>query len=84
MLTEMMANSTVSDIVNEIKGAEDAIVSSDKTKDYIRRIDVSNVKVAFVKLSNERSDALYKTSVIVVSENEESSSSGVYTVTRYW
>ena len=72
----MMANTTISEIVNEIKGAEDAIVPTDATKDYIRKIEVTDVKVAFVKLSNERSDPLYKTSVIVVSLNEESGNSG--------
>ena len=72
-LTEMMANTTFPNIVNEIKGAQDSVVTDDATKDYIRKIEVTNVKVSFVKLSNERSDPLYKTSVIVVAKNEDSS-----------
>ena len=51
LLTEMMANSTFTDIVNEIKGAQDSVVTNDASKDYIRKVEVSNVKVAFVKLS---------------------------------
>ena len=85
ILTEMMANTTFTNIVNEIKGAQDSVVTDDASKDYIRRIEVTNVKVAFVKFSNERADPLYETSVIVVSLNEASDAvSGQYTVTRYW
>ena len=64
-----MANTTFPNIVNEIKGADDSVVTSDASKDYIRKIEVTNVKVAFVKFSNERADPLYESSVIVISLN---------------
>ena len=55
----MMANTTLAEIVNEVKGADDKIVPSDPEQDFIRRISVTNVNVAFVKKSNERANSLH-------------------------
>lgn len=79
----MLANTTIFNITNEIQGAPDS--EDDSDLDYIRRISVSNVKVEFVKASNERENKLYKNSLIVVSKNETSGAgANQLTVTRYW
>ena len=65
----MMTNTTISEIQNEIKGADDSLVESDSEYDYIRRIDVENVKVTMVKHTNEN-EKLFKDGLIVVSKNE--------------
>ncbi len=70
ILTEMMTNTTIAEIANEIKGQDDTVLTTDTDLDWTRRISVTNVKVAFVKASNEVSDPLYKNSLIVVSKNE--------------
>ena len=82
----MMANTTISEIINEIKGAEDAVVASDKQKDYIRRISVTNTKVAFVKKSNELvNSGLYASALLVVAKNlTTGAGANQYSVTRFW
>jgi len=85
ILTEMMANTTISEITNEIQGLDDSEYTADTDLDYTRRVTVTNVIVTFVKASNEVSDPLYKNSLIVVSKNETSAASAnQYTFTRYW
>ena len=84
-LTEMMANTTLSDITNEIKGSDDTVVTTDSEKDYIRHISMSAVQVAAVKMSNEVSDPLYKNSMIVMIKNETAgATANQYSVIRYW
>ena len=71
ILTEMLTNTTVTEIVNEIKGADDkANDPLDTDKDYIRRVQVTDVRVSLITRSFE-SVNLYKDSLIVVSKNEE-------------
>lgn len=85
MLSEMMANTTFPEIVNEIKGASDSVVPTDTLQDYIRKVEVTDVEVAFVKMSNERESKLYETSVIVVAKSKTSGAAASwYSVTRYW
>ena len=64
-----MANTTLSEIKNEIKGSDDTVVTTDTEKDYIRHISMSAVQVAAVKMSNEVSDPLYINSMIVMIKN---------------
>ena len=66
----MMSNTTISGIVNEIKGQDDSVVTADTETDYIRRISVSGVTVSHVTQSYEQNEPLYKDSLIVVSKNE--------------
>ena len=69
----MMANTTVSDIQNEYRGAIDEFVPSDSQKDYIRRASVTGVQVTFVKKTNEVSDAIKSLGLVVVSRGSTSS-----------
>ena len=85
ILSEMMANTTLTDIVNEVKGAQDSIVPSDPELDYTRRVTVTDVKVAFIKKSNERSNKMYEDALIVVARNQTANAGpNQYSVTRYW
>ena len=47
------------------------LITTDSEKDEIRRVTVENVKVAFIKRSNEK-ETFYKDSIIVVAKNETS------------
>ena len=49
ILTEMLTNTTVSEIVNEVKGIDDKENDpSDTERDYIRRIQVTDVRVSLI------------------------------------
>ena len=54
LLSEMLANTTISEIKNEIIGQDDAVIPTDPDRDAIRHLTFEDVKVAFVKRSNER------------------------------
>ena len=57
---------------------------TDLQKDSIRRISVENVKVVFVKRSNEF-EQLFRDSIIVIAKNEtDKAFDAQYSVTRYW
>ena len=58
ILTEFLANTTLSQIVNDVNDDGDQV---------IRRISQQNVKVSMVKPSNE---ALYPGSIIVLTKGE--------------
>ena len=79
----MMANTTMSDINNEVRGQDDSRFKSDTDLDYIRRISVSNVKVSNVKASNEVSDLLERNALIVVTKNS-TGTANQYSFRRYW
>ena len=80
-----MSNTTISGIVNEIKGQDDSVVTTDSEQDYIRRIAVSSVTVTHVQRSYERNEPLYKDALIVVSKNDTTGAgANQYSVTRYW
>ena len=83
LITEMMANTTMSDIKNEVRGQDDSRFKSDTDLDYIRRISVSNVKVSNVKASNEVSDLLERNALIVVTKNSAGTANH-YSFRRYW
>ena len=80
----MMANTTISEIVNKAVGRPDNLFPGDPDVDETRRLSFDNVKVSFVKRSNEK-DKFNKDSVIVVSKNEtDNALKNQYSVTRYW
>ena len=84
LLTEMMANTTISEIINEAIGRPDDLFPGDKDIDATRRISVDNVRVSFVKRTNEQ-ERFYKDSVIVVYKNEtENAYDNQYSVMRFW
>ncbi len=85
ILSVMMANTTIPDIQNEIKGSDDTVVTSDTEKDYIRRLSFTDVKVEFIKKSNEVANKLHRRGLIVVTRNETANAGpNQLTVTRYW
>lgn len=69
LLTEMMANTTLTEIVNEVQGADDTIVTTDSELDFTRRLSFTNVDVSFVKRSYEVAEPMYRDSIIVVNKN---------------
>ena len=69
ILSEMMANTTVPNIQNTIKGADDSVVTTDTELDYTRRIRVTDVRVVMVKKSLEKDNKLYQDSLIVVTRS---------------
>lgn len=84
-LTNLMQNTTLSAITNEIIGKDDKDFTDDPDLDFTRRILVEDIKVAFVKKTNEVGDATLKDGLIVVAKNETSGAgSNQYSVTRYW
>ena len=76
ILTELLANTTLSDIENEVN--EDGELE-------VRRLSLKDVKVSLVKPSLE---SLYPDSLIVLSKKVDSdggsSDHQLYSVTRYW
>lgn len=68
ILSDMLRNTTVNEIQNDIRGKADSTLSGDErdAKDYIRKIQVDNVNVAMVRPSHEQFEPLYKDSLIVV------------------
>ena len=81
----MMANTTLPEIQNEIKGQDDTIVTEDTEKDFIRRLTFENVKVEFIKKSNEVENKLHRRGLIVVTKNETANAGpNQLSVTRYW
>ena len=85
ILTQSMQNSTISEIVNEIKGQDDTIIITDTELDFTRRVLVEDIKVVFVKKTNELDNIDERDGLIVVAKNETSGAgSNQYSVTRYW
>ena len=84
LLSEMLANTTISEIQNEIVGQDDNIIPTDPDHDAIRHLTFEDVEVAFVKRSNER-EKFFKDSIIVVAKNETvRAREQQYSVMRYW
>ena len=78
-LSEMMTNTTMSRIYNEINKYDDELnIRYDET-DYIRKIEVSNVRVDSVRKSME-TDGLESVIVIFVNETESTRSSRQHTM----
>ena len=77
-LTEMLTNTTIAEITNEIKADVDqpGVGQTDETRDWIRRITVSDVRVSLVRQSYEDFEPLYRDSLIVVARNETSRATG--------
>lgn len=66
----MLVNTTISEIINEVQGADDSLdVRYDKT-DYVRFIEVTDVNVTSVRLSMEKTYDKFVDSVIVTYVNE--------------
>ena len=84
VLSEMMFNTTIGEIVNGEKELTNSQVPKETKSGLIRRLTFSKVKVVNVKKSNEI-EFLYANSVIVVSKNEKKGAlTNQVTVTRYW
>ena len=71
-LTEFFANSTLSEIKNEVNENGDQV---------IRRITETDATVVSVKRSNE---ALFPGALIVLSKEKSENGFEIYRVTRYW
>ena len=72
-LSEMLVNTTLSDIENEIIGVDDALGERYDEPDYIRVIEVENVNITSVKKSKEKASRRVADSVIVIVVNETES-----------
>ena len=55
-LTELLTNTTIAEIQNEIKGQDDIIITGDTERDFIRRLTVSDVRVSLVTKSMNQLD----------------------------
>ena len=71
VLSEMLANTTLSDIQNEYRGAIDEFVPSDSQTDYIRRASVTGVDVLFIKKTNEIANLIHSLGLIVVAKKSD-------------
>ena len=79
-----MTNQTISDIENDIVGVDDELYERfDKGVDEIRKIEVEDIQVLFVKKSLERKSRILSNSLIVVVLNETETGNR-YSVWRYW
>jgi hypothetical protein len=85
VLSDMLRNTTYSDITNDIRGKGDWLVADGEsdTPDYIRRIDLSNVNVVMVRKSHQFFEPMHRDALIVVTQNTTASQLQ-YSVTRYW
>ena len=60
-------------------------MTTDTEQDYIRRLSFTDVKVEFIKKSNEVKNKLHRRGLIVVTRNETANAGpNQLTVTRYW
>ena len=81
----MLANTTISEIRNEVKGVpDDQTDASNDERDYIRRITVEGVSVSLVTKSYEWQEPLFRDALIVVSKVDSDAGPPVYSVWRYW
>lgn len=53
-LSEMLVNTTISEIENEIKGTDDALNVRYDQPDYVRFVTVEGVNITSVRLSKEK------------------------------
>ena len=68
-LTEMLTNTTIVEITNEIKGAPDSEETgplTDENRDYTRRLIIEDVRVSLVRPSYEYEEPLYRDSLFVI------------------
>ena len=82
-LSELMTNTTMAGIYNEIKGVEDELNERYDDVDYIRQVDVTNVRVESVRKSKE-TDGLDSIIVIFVNETESYTNFKQHSVVRYY
>ena len=64
-----MTNQTISDIENDIVGVDDELYERYDPVDQIRKIEVEDIEVLFVKKSLERKSRILANSLIVVVKN---------------
>jgi hypothetical protein len=87
-ISDSLTNQTISDIENDIVGVDDELYERfDTGVDQIRKIEVEDIQVLFVKKSLERKSRILANSLIVVVLNEtETAEAGEnrYSVWRYW
>ena len=72
-LSEMLVNTTISEIENEIKGVDDDLEVRYDKRDYVRFMVVESVNVTSVRKSLEKKTDKYVDSLIVVYVNETQS-----------
>ena len=73
ILSETLTNTTLNNIENKINRYEDHLEERYDERDYIRRIDVSNLNVTSVRKSKELKNPKFANSVIVIFVNETES-----------
>ena len=87
-ISDSLTNQTISDIENDIVGVDDELYERfDTGVDQIRKIEVEDIQVLFVKKSLERKSRILANSLIVVVLNAtETAEAGEnrYSVWRYW
>jgi hypothetical protein len=87
-ISDSLTNQTISDIENDIVGVDDELYERfDTGVDQIRKIEVEDIQVLFVKKSLERKSRILANSLIVVVLNETETaeaSENRYSVWRYW
>ena len=72
-LSEMIVNTTLTEIENEINGVDDNLNVRFDKKDYIRFVEVTEVNVTSVRISKEKLYDKFLDSVIVIFVNETES-----------
>ena len=72
-LSEMLVNTTLTEIENEINGVDDNLNVRFDKKDYIRFVEVTEVNVTSVRISKEKLYDKFLDSVIVIFVNETES-----------
>ena len=87
-ISDSLTNQTISDIENDIVGVNDELYERfDTGVDQVRKIEVEDIQVLFVKKSLERKSRILANSLIVVVLNAtETAEAGEnrYSVWRYW
>lgn len=69
-LSEMLVNTTISEIENEIIDWPDSENHRYDKRDYVRFIEYTNKNITSVRKSMEKKDARYANSVIVIFVND--------------
>ena len=87
-ISDSLTNQTITEIENDIVGTDDALEDRyDTGEDQVRKLEVENTQVLFVKKSLERGSRMLASSLVVVVKNEtETAAAGAnrYSVWRYW
>ena len=82
-LTQLLTNSTITEIVNEIQGDDDTLDDNDETDDWIKTMGKTGLSnILFAKKTNELSNE-YKDSLIVVFKNDTITDTNQYSLLRY-